>query len=302
MGSASPINAIGFDLEHCYSATLLDGHISESASHLEQSVEKVCDLLRRHDTKATFFIVGELATEVPEIIRQIKREGHEIASHGHTHRPLSNLGPNVFEQEVQKAEEAIQSTVGVEPIGFRAPDFSITEKTAWALDILVENGYQYDSSVFPMRTPLYGISRAPVRPYNLSLNSPFQTAERAEADIIEFPVSVVDHYFRYPIAGGFYARTTPLALIKYGIKRLNNRGIAANLYFHPWELNPTVKTKEPPIHKRYISFWGIEKLERKIEALLSEFEFSTVENVLAQKRLLGDEQTQRSSDRGYINP
>lgn len=291
-----PTNAIGFDLEHWHSATLLKEHVDDPTDHLAESVSIVCDLLRRHDTRATFFVVGELAADYPELVKRIRAEGHEIGSHGHTHTPLFDLTRRSFERELREAHEAIRAATGVEPIGFRAPNFSITHRTAWALESLAASEYRYDSSVFPVRTPMYGVLGAPNQPYTVSPTSEFRrTAGReTEGELVEFPLSVADRRFPLPIAGGFYGRVIPFPILKHSIRRLNERGLPANLYFHPWELNPSVKTEEPPAHKRLVSFYGIGKLEKKIETLLSTFEFGAVEDVLVEQGLLEERHTQRA--------
>jgi len=285
----SPLNALSFDFEHWHSATLLRPEVTDPIDHIEESTTVVLDLLDRQDVRATFFIVGEVAEEYPELVATIREAGHEIASHGHTHTPLFGLTPEEFEEELATSRGAIRRASGVKPVGFRAPNFSITPQTEWAFRVLESSDYRYDSSVFPLRTPMYGISGAPIRPYRVALDAPFDSLskERASRGLVEFPLSAVGDRVRLPIAGGFYARLTPTALLRPAIGRLNRRGVPANIYFHPWEFNPAVRTNEPPCHKRFISFYGIERTEAKLEALLSAFEFGTVQGVLEEQELSG---------------
>jgi len=275
-----PTNAISFDLEHWYTATLLRENVTDPADRVGRSVRIVLELLDEFDTTATFFVVGEVAAEYPELIRTVAADGHEIASHGHTHRPVSELSRDAFRTELQRSAEAIRRAVGERPVGFRAPNFSITDETRWAFAELRETGYRYDSSVFPVRTPMYGVSGAPIRPYAVDSTDPF-SARRADAGgFYEVPVAVLDPRVRLPIAGGFYGRLLPTRLLTYGIRRLNERGIPATLYFHPWEFNAEVVRRDVPFGPRFVSFHGIDGLRSKLETLLSTFEFGTVGGLL----------------------
>lgn len=286
-GSA-PTNAISFDLEHWYSATLLQPGVADPSDRIEESVDIVLDVLGKHDVRATFFAVGEVAEEYPHLLERIRTEGHEIGTHGHTHTPLFELTPAQFETELERATAAIERATGVEPIGFRAPNFSVTRETAWAFEILESAGYRYDSSVFPMRTPLYGVSGAPTRPYPATPRDPFRPNDRHadSASLVEYPVSVIDSLVRLPIGGGFYARVLPGWFLQRGIERLNRKGIPANLYFHPWEFNSSIPGDSWRDHRRFVSFYGRDRLERKLGHLLGSYSFNTLRTVLSEKGLL----------------
>lgn len=281
-------NAISFDLEHWHSATLLESELTDPEDHIERSVEIVLDLLRRHGVRATFFVVGEVADEYPSLVETVRDDGHEIASHGHTHTPLFRLTPDEFEEELSQSAETIERAAGVEPSGFRAPNFSITPRTAWAFRVLESSSFRYDSSVFPLKTPMYGVSGAPLRPYRVERDNPFTATptNRSADGLVEFPLSATDTKIRFPIAGGFYARTLPVRLLKRGIRHLNRRDIPANLYFHPWEFNPEVRFADCPAHKRFVSFHNIEHTEDRLERLFTSFEFGTVAEVLNRRSLL----------------
>jgi len=289
-------NALGFDLEHWYTATLLREAVTDPADHVVESVETVLDILRRHDVTATFFVVGELAAEYPGLIRRIEHRGHELGSHGHTHTPLFELSPAQFERELQQARAAIVDAAGVEPAGFRAPNFSVTRETSWAFDVLRESDHTYDSSVFPLRTPLYGVPGAPRRPYRVSAEDPF-TGGAGDSGLDELPVSVVGPRVRLPLAGGFYGRLLPQRLFCRGVRRLNERGLPANLYFHPWEFNPSVYTDEPSRTARFVSFHGIDCLGDLLDSLLSQFDFGPVERLRSTSResTTGDHPDERSA-------
>lgn len=279
-------NALTFDLEHWHSATLLESSIDDPVDQIEDSVDIVLDILRKHDVSATFFVVGEVAEEYPGLIGQVRNEGHEIGSHGHTHTPLFELTPEEFETELERASAAIERATGVEPDGFRAPNFSVTRETEWAFDVLESMGYRYDSSVFPVNTPMYGVSDAPIRPYTVGSPDPFGVGSNdANSALVEWPISAVDSVIRLPIGGGFYGRVLPEWVLRWGINRLNRRGTPANLYFHPWEFNPEVRTDSVKRHERFISFYGMDHLGKKLSNLLSAYSFNTARNVLEQETL-----------------
>lgn len=276
-------NSISFDLEHWYNATLLAEDVRDPIDRIVDSTEIVLDLLERHDVTATFFVVGDVAAEYPWLVRRIAKLGHEIGSHGQTHKPLFDLSPTELERELRESGETLESVTGEFPAGVRLPNFSITRRTQWGFDILAQSDYRYDSSVFPMRTPMYGVAGGPLRPYRVSPENPFEPSASTDAErrlLVESPLAVSNTFPRVPVAGGFYARVTPVALIERAISRLNRAGIPANLYFHPWELNPSVPVPEVKIHKRVVSFTGIERLADKIERLLTTFEFGTVSELI----------------------
>ncbi|KTG11025.1 polysaccharide deacetylase [Haloprofundus marisrubri] len=281
-----PTNILSFDVEHWYSATLLCDSVEESVDRIHESTDLVLDILRRHDVAATFFVVGELAETHPGLVRKIANEGHEIASHGQTHTPIFDLNPGSFEGELSASADALEWACGERPVGFRAPNFSVTRGTEWALDVLKSSDYVYDSSIFPMRTPMYGVSKGSLRPYLVSPDRPFEPTTdttTAESRLVEYPVAVTDTPLRLPVAGGFYARLLPIELLEWGIRRLNRRGIPATVYFHPWEFNPNVPIPTPSFTNRFISFHGIDRTAAKLERLLQTFEFGTHASDLATR-------------------
>ena len=279
-GTAVP-NTLGFDLEHWHSATLVDDAVEAPVDRIEESVDVVLSVLDRHDVEATFFVVGELAAEYPGLVRRVHAAGHELASHGHTHTPLFDLTPDAFETELRRSAAAIERAAGVEPDGFRAPNFSVTRRTDWAFEVLESSDYRYDSSVFPVRTPMYGVAGAPLDPYPVPEGDPFRTATADERvrDLLEVPMTVAGPLARLPIAGGFYARVLPVTVLEQAIRRLRSRGRSANLYFHPWEFNEDVRLEDLAPHKRFVSFHGIERTEAKLDRLLERFDWGPVGSI-----------------------
>lgn len=272
-------NVLSFDLEHWFSATLVRDSVTDPVAHIGESVKIVLDLLGDYDVTATFFVVGEVARNHPELVARIADAGHEIASHGDTHRPLFELTREQFVTELERSSKAIRNATGTTPVGFRAPNFSVTSQTQWAIEALEAAGYRYDSSVFPVRTPMYGVSGAPIRPYALNPNAPFVDGAEATGTLTELPLAVFHPRLKLPVAGGFYARLLPTWLLQRGIRSLNTRGIPATLYFHPWEFNPAVKTAAVPAHERFVSFYGIHRLQAKLETLLDAFTFTTADAI-----------------------
>lgn len=291
--TAGPVaNAIGFDVEHWYTAELLRDAVENPDDHIEQSVRTVLDLLAAHDVRATFFVVGEVARDHPGLVREIRDGGHELASHGHTHTSIWDTTPSEFRAELRDSRTAIEAATGVTPTGFRAPNFSLTEATEWAVPILEASAYRYDSSVFPTWTPMYGVRTDQRRPYVVDADDPFTATDTPpdESGLLEFPLAVTDTTPAVPIAGGFYARALPAAVLARGIRRLNRHRIPANLYFHPWEFNPAVRTTAPAPHERLVSFYGIDGLRSKLARLLSAFRFDSVGAVLERHHSLDSDQ------------
>lgn len=273
----SVTNALSFDLEHWYTATLVRESVTDPEDHIEESVDIVLNILDDYSVTATFFVVGEVAEEYPDLVAKVANAGHELGTHGYTHTPLSELNEDSFKTELTNSKAAIERAADVEVRGFRAPNFSITRKTKWALNVLLEEGFTYDSSVFPIKTPMYGVRGAPTKPYHIDLHKPF--SDIGATKLLEVPVAVHPRV-RIPVAGGFYARLLPQQVQSWGINALNKRRSPAVLYFHPWEFNPDVQTNEPPVHARIVSYHGIDRTETKLRYLLEEYPFASVSEIL----------------------
>ncbi|HWP45180.1 MAG TPA: XrtA system polysaccharide deacetylase [Blastocatellia bacterium] len=274
---AEMINAMSIDLEdwfcvHNLSQAIRREDWDRCELRVHESTTRLLDLLDRHSTRATFFVLGWVAKRLPELIREVERRGHEIAAHGYNHLLLTEITPQEFEEDISRSLDAL-AACGIEqrPSGFRAPSFTIVEKTrGWALETLEKYGFEYDSSVFPVGFhPDYGIPDAPLGPYRIT--------DR----IIEFPLSCLELFGkRLPFSGGGYFRLFPYAYTRYCIKRCNALGRPVVFYLHPWEIDtgqPKVKLSRS---KEFRHYCNLDKTEQRLDALLSEFRFATMKEVL----------------------
>lgn len=265
-------NALSIDVEDWYQGILnipsSDWHRYEN--RLEKNLIQIIDLLNRHKIKATFFVLGFIAEKFPESIEMIAGNGHEIACHGYFHRPIFTQTPQEFEEDVLRSKEILERIAGVEIKGYRAPFFSITENTLWALDILKKLGFLYDSSIFPTKNFLYGIPDAP------------HTIYRPKGGgLIEFPLSVIRKMGRnIPVCGGFYMRMMPYGFIRWGISSFNSLNGPAVVYLHPWEIDVEKPQIPLPLKWRIIHDCNIRTMKRKFQRLVGDFQFTTIDEVL----------------------
>ncbi len=273
------MNALAIDTEEWFDSELLGGE-RPPIFQAPEATQQVLDLLDRYQVNASFFIVGEVAERHPELVCQIARKGHEIGCHGFSHHPLWKLNEGLFRDEMRRFHAVMEGILGKVPIkGFRAPCFSIDNRTKWALSVLMDFGYQYDASIFPVKlNPHYGVNGAPFRPYRISLKDVRE--EDPSSPLIEFPTAPLRLWmFRIPIAGGFYLRLFPTSFLYWGLKRIN-REQPFLLYFHPWEgFTETPRLKLSMVN-RFISYYGLDSALKKLEFLLEHFKFSRVDHVL----------------------
>lgn len=274
-------NALTIDLEDWFHPEYIASEVdSERATPMiEESYKKTLHLLNELQISSTFFVNGQIAQRYPHIIREIDEQGHEIASHGFTHTPLWRMTPKEFAKEIALSNDVIQKTIGKRPLGFRAPSFSISNDTIWALKVLKDSGYLYDSSVFPLKTPLYGVRGVPLRPYKPSFLD--LTKEEKGEDFIEFPPLAMSFLgIRVPTPGGFYFRILPTTLIKHAVAKTNRRGDPAMLYFHPWELMEGMPRIRLSPYRRFVSYVKLSRTEKQIRSLARVFKFAPVRDIL----------------------
>jgi len=267
------INAFSIDLEEWYhicGLEIISGQIeTKFKSRVVTSTKKILDILQSKNVKATFFVLGCIAKRFPDLIEEIDKCGHEIAAHSFNHQQIHKQSKEEFASDLNKTLEMLRQITSKEILGFRAPDFSITKNSLWALDVLIRYGIKYDCSVFPVFHPRYGIPDAPRFPYKI------------KDDLIEFPPSTVRFLgCNIPVAGGAYLRMFPFKFIKWSIEHLNSKNIPTNIYIHPWELDPDQPKLDIPWHRRFMHYANLKSTFKKIDRLLTDFRFSTVKEVL----------------------
>ncbi len=279
------INAMTIDVEdYFHVAALADAIPREQWDGMEYRAEaSTRRLLRLFDEtgiKATFFVLGWVAKRSPQLVREIQAAGHEIASHGWSHKLVYNQSPEEFRQETRDSKALLEDLTGRPIEGYRASTYSITQRSLWALDVLCELGFLYDSSIFPIRHDVYGIPNAPVRPSVIKAPS--------GASIVEFPMSTAPMAgIRLPVSGGGYFRLLPYWLTRAGLRKLN-RGEQRPFvfYLHPWEVDP----EQPVIAVKPLSrlrhYTNLSRTEQRLRKLVSEFRFAPMREVLGGLQLL----------------
>jgi polysaccharide deacetylase family protein (PEP-CTERM system associated) len=275
-------NILSVDLEEWYHPEYVrtGEEVPNKKDRITESLDKTLDLLNSQDVRATFFVVGELLERHPEILERLSDEGHEISFHGFYHQPLSELNVDTFRSEIQR----FGALVGKKCLGFRAPSFSLSNKTKWALKILEAEDYRYDSSIFPFKTPLYGHWTAPIRPYRISHEN--VTSEDDSSRLWEF--SLLAYSFagiRMPAAGGFYLRFLPTNLISRAIRKVNKLGFPAVLFFHNWELDTETPHMNLGLYKSFVTYHKLNETKHKLDCLLSRYKFSSIENYMTSNGL-----------------
>ena len=276
------MNLLGIDFEDWYHPELVEPFVTEKEKKhtMFKGLDKILELLRKNDSHATFFTVGELLESNPEILDKIIAEGHEIGFHTMKHTRLDSLNYQLnFDKELKEFEKLTSG----KSIGFRAPTFSLNKKSSWAINDLVSNRYKYDSSIMPAKTSMYGIPTAQKSPYKISSKD----LEKNDPDgsLIEFPLMVTKFLGKtIPAAGGFYLRSLPLKIIKNAIKSYQYQEIPTSMYIHSWELTPEYFPQiKLPRKNRFITFHKIQNTFSKMNKLLEEFEFTSFNRYYKKK-------------------
>lgn len=276
----SPIvNAMTIDVEEYFHANVFDQTVPRTVwdrleSRVCASTDRLLRILADADVKATFFVLGCVAERETDLVKRIAALGHEVASHGHEHRLTYDQTPTAFREDVKRAKGVLESLSGRQVQGFRAPSYSVTARSLWALNVLVEEGYRYDASIFPIRHDRYGIPGAPRHPFLIEL---------AEGPLIEAPPSTVRlGSMNLPVAGGGYFRLLPYAWTRWGLSRLNHmERKPAIFYTHPWEIDEG----QPRLPLRRLSavrhYRNLGKTGGKLAELLRDFSFAPLGTVLA---------------------
>ena len=281
MSASQPVQVqhhITVDVEEYFHVSAFEKHLPRSRwpelrSRLEFGMTRLLDLLDEHHTKATFFVLGCVALEHPELVRRLTRGGHEVASHGWDHRRVRDLTPPEFRRQVRDTRAMLQDLSGEPVDGYRAPSFSITRGMEWALEILVEEGHTYDSSLYPVRRPGYGYAGG---------SRTITTLELESGPLVEVPPATLQVFgANMPLGGGGSFRHLPFRMTRSAVASFGGDGSGATLYLHPWELDPDQPVM-PGIGwlTRLRHYGGLHRTEPRLRSLLEEFEFQTVRDTL----------------------
>lgn len=261
-------NHLTIDLEDWFCVSNFDDLIRRSSwdsceFRVGDSTRRLLELFDRRGTKATFFVLGWVAERAPELIREVAAAGHEIACHGYGHQRLTQLDAQRFDEDLGRALELLRKLTDAPVVGYRAPSFSLTKQTMWAVPVLQKHGIRWDSSVFPFGGhPEYGIADAPLTPYWLA------------DDLVELPMTCVEiGGRRVPCTGGGYFRLYPYPLSAALIRRCNRAGRPAIFYAHPWEFDPEQPRMPLPLVKRFRHYNNLERTLDRLDRLLVDFEW-----------------------------
>jgi polysaccharide deacetylase family protein (PEP-CTERM system associated) len=237
-------------------------------SRVTENVLRLLDLLASTDSQATFFVLGWVAERHPHLPKTIADAGHEISSHGWDHRRVADHDREDFRSSVRRTRQLLQDLTGQPILGYRAPTFSIVPGFEWALDVLIEEGHGYDSSLFPIRRPGYGYPNGERDPHWI---------ERPEGRLAEIPPVTLRLFgVNLPAAGGAYFRTLPYALARSALKDCERRGVPATFYIHPWELDPGQPRLDVPWLTRMRHYSGLSRCAERLRRLLSDFQFRAI--------------------------
>lgn len=280
-------NAITIDVEDYFHVSAFSDIVrvtewDKYECRVERNTQKLLQIFSDADVKATFFILGWVAQRYPGVVREIAAQGHEVACHGFSHQLIYNQSPEIFRQETQQAKALLEDQIQMPVLGYRAASYSITKRSLWALDILHDCGFEYDSSIYPVHHDRYGIPDAE--------KAPHKRLTPAGHQLVEFPIATLDlPKFAVPIGGGGYFRLFPYWFTKFGLGTINRRaGRPFMFYLHPWEIDP----EQPRLAGRWLSkfrhYNNLDRCESRLVQLLKDFNFAPAKDVLSQMGLLGD--------------
>jgi polysaccharide deacetylase family protein (PEP-CTERM system associated) len=279
------LNALTIDVEDYYHVTGFESVIQRAdwdgyESRVERNTLRLLDLLDTHHTRATFFVLGWVAERHPQLVRTIHALGHEVASHGYAHQRIYTQTPEQFREETHRSKQILEDVISRPVLGYRAASYSITQQSLWALEILREEGFVYDSSIFPIHHDRYGIPG-----YSRFCH---RVDGRAGAGLVEFPPSTVQlGGVNIPIAGGGYFRIYPYAFTRWGIRHINAREHQpAVVYLHPWEIDPEQPRIPTKALSRFRQYFNLAQTATRLTRLLQDFTFGTMASVLSERGLL----------------
>ena len=273
------MNLLGIDFEEWFHPELIQKVLENEKKTFQvvKGIDKILELLRKHDTYATFFMVGEILEKFPDILDKILENGHEIGFHTMYH---SRLDSDNFQKKFSKELDNFAILTNNKSKGFRAPTFSLNEKSSWAIDTLEQHGYVYDSSIVPAKTNLYGTPNAPKKPYKITSNS--LDSDNPKGKIIEFPLMTTKFLGKtVPVGGGFYLRTLPFSTTKKALRTYDEANIPGVFYIHSWELTPEFMPKiKLSVKNNFITYHNLDKVIDRMDYLLSNFQFTSFERFI----------------------
>jgi polysaccharide deacetylase family protein (PEP-CTERM system associated) len=267
------LNALTIDVEDFYHVSAFEHCVhrrqwGDFTPRVELGTFKILDLLERAGVRATFFVLGWVAERQPELVRAIDAAGHEIGCHSYWHRLVYRMTPEEFREDLRRSRNVLEDILGNEVAAYRAPSFSITRRNLWAFDVLIEEGFRFDASIFPTYHDRYGMAEAPLQPHRIL---------RPGGTIWEFP-GTVWRGLRYPlpIGGGGYFRLYPYWLTRWGLQAVNRAGRPFVAYLHPWELDPEQPRLQPGRMKAFRHYVNLHRTEDRLAHLLSDFSLGTL--------------------------
>ena len=289
-------NALTIDVEDYFQVAALAEAVDRKDWHdmeyrVEANTDRLLSVLGDHNTKATFFTLGWVAEKSPALVRRIHDAGHEVASHGYSHQLIYKQTPEVFREETRRSKAILEDIIGEPVTGYRAASYSITAQSRWALDILCEEGFTWDSSIFPVHHDRYGMPGTPRWPHRLKTDN--------GSEIAEFPLSTLKlPGYTLPIAGGGYFRLYPYWFSQWGLGSINRMGKPFVFYLHPWEIDPGQPRLDVKWFSRFRHYNNLEVCEQRLVNLLKRFRFTTMSDVLVEQGVLGRDASPRQTEMG----
>lgn len=281
----SIIHAMTVDVEDYFHVSAFCKTISPSQweqwpSRVEQNTLKLLDLFEESNIKCTFFVLGWVAERNPSLIKQLAEKGHEIASHGYSHQLVYGQTQEVFREETKKSKDILEQIIQRPVLGYRAASYSITRKSLWALDILDELGFEWDSSIFPVHHDNYGVPGSPTEPYQIQLSSGNK--------ITEFPLTSAKVLgMSIPAAGGGYFRQYPYALSRWLFERASmNQTRPLIFYLHPWEIDPDQpRVPNASLKSKFRHYTNLHRCYPRLERMIKDFNFGSIEQSLGSVKI-----------------
>ena len=273
------VNVLSIDVEDYYHVAAFEKHVrfedwDKFESRVERNTRHLLELLSQGNIEATFFFLGWVAERNKSLVREVKSQGHEIGCHSFSHKMIFTQQREEFKKDIERSKSILEDLIGEKVIGYRAPTYSITKDSLWALDVLIEMGFQYDSSIFPIFHDRYGIPDFPRSPHFIN--------REGFGRILEFPLSTIKILNQnIPIAGGGYFRIFPYKLIRFGIRKINLvENESAIIYLHPWEFDPD----QPRINGSFLSkfrhYINLQNTKKRFCQLIKDFKFTSFENII----------------------